>query len=47
MEWSITMATLACALLIITLLVRFLPIVPIYETAEERGLTGESQTHLS
>ncbi|MBN8577943.1 MAG: polysulfide reductase NrfD [Cytophagales bacterium] len=38
MEWAITAATLATALLIITLLVRFLPIVPIYETAEERGL---------
>ena len=38
MEWAITAATLASALLIITLLVRFLPIVPIYETAEERGL---------
>lgn len=40
MEWSITMATLAMALLIITILVRFLPVVPIQETAEERGLTG-------
>ena len=38
MEWSITLATLAGALLIITLLVRFLPIVPIQETAEEKGL---------
>lgn len=38
MEWAITAATLATALLIITLLVRFLPIIPIYETAEERGL---------
>jgi molybdopterin-containing oxidoreductase family membrane subunit len=38
MEWTITAATLASALLIITLLVRFLPIIPIHETAEERGL---------
>ena len=44
MEWSITFATLASALLIITLLVRFLPIVPIYETADERGLSEASQT---
>ena len=44
MEWSITLATLASALLIITLLVRFLPIVPIQETAEERGLNEGSQT---
>lgn len=43
-EWSITFATLACALMIITLLVRFLPIVPIHETAEERGLTESNQT---
>lgn len=43
MEWSITAATLASALLIITLLVRFLPVVPIYETAEERGLTKPSE----
>lgn len=41
MEWSITAATLAGALLIVTLLVRFFPIVPIQETAEERGLTDE------
>lgn len=41
MEWSITAATLAGALLIITLLVRVLPIVPIQETAEERGLVDE------
>lgn len=44
MEWSITFATLAAALLIITLLVRYLPIVPIHETAEERGLIYSSQT---
>ena len=41
MEWSITAATLAGALLIITLLVRLFPVVPIQETAEERGLTEE------
>lgn len=46
MEWSITAATLATALLIITLLVRFLPIVPIHEIAEERGLTESSQPEL-
>ena len=44
MEWSITFATLAAALLIITLLVRFLPIIPIHETAEERGLADAAQT---
>lgn len=44
MEWSITFATLAAALLIITLLVRFLPIVPIHETAEERRLADAAQT---
>lgn len=38
-EWSVTAATLALALLIITLLARFLPIVPIHETAEEKGIS--------
>lgn len=42
MEWSVTIATLAAALLIITLLVRFLPVVPIQETADERGLKEAS-----
>ena len=37
-EWTITVATLAMALLIITLLVRYLPIIPIQRTAEERNL---------
>ncbi|MCK6617113.1 MAG: polysulfide reductase NrfD [Cyclobacteriaceae bacterium] len=47
MEWSITFATLAMAMLIITFLVRFLPIVPIQETAEERGLIEGHQTQHS
>ena len=34
-EWSITGASLACALLIITFLIRHLPIIPIAETLEE------------
>jgi molybdopterin-containing oxidoreductase family membrane subunit len=38
MEWIITFGTLASALLIITLLVRYLPIVPIHETAMEQGV---------
>ena len=38
LEWTITFGTLAMALLIITLLVRYLPIIPIHETAEERGI---------
>ncbi len=37
-EWIITIATLAMALLIITILVRYLPIIPIQRTAEERDL---------
>lgn len=37
-EWVITIATLAMALLIITLLVRYLPVIPIERTAEEREL---------
>jgi len=35
-EWSITIGTLAGALLIITIFVRFFPIIPIHETIEER-----------
>jgi len=37
-EWSITLATLASSLLIITGLIRVLPVVPIQETLEERGI---------
>lgn len=37
-EWLITFATLAMALLIITLLVRYLPIIPIQRTADEQNL---------
>jgi len=38
LEWLITWGTLAGAMLITTILVRYLPIIPIYETAEERGI---------
>jgi molybdopterin-containing oxidoreductase family membrane subunit len=34
-EWAITIGTLAGALLIITIFVRFFPIIPIHETIEE------------
>lgn len=37
-EWLITSATLAMALLIITLLVRYLPVIPIQRTADEKEL---------
>jgi len=37
-EWAITSATLAGALLVITFFVRFFPIIPIWEIAEERGI---------
>lgn len=37
-EWSIAMATMAAAMLIITLLVRIFPVIPIHETAKERGI---------
>lgn len=37
-EWLITIATLAMALLIITILVRYLPIIPIQRTADEQDL---------
>ncbi|RLD24273.1 MAG: polysulfide reductase [Bacteroidetes bacterium] len=37
-EWAIVSGTLAAALLIITILVRYLPIIPIHRTAEEQGI---------
>ncbi|WP_420321177.1 NrfD/PsrC family molybdoenzyme membrane anchor subunit [Flagellimonas sp.] len=42
-EWMITTATLAMALLIITLLVRYLPAVPIQRTADEQNIIGTLQ----
>jgi molybdopterin-containing oxidoreductase family membrane subunit len=37
-EWSITLASLAGALLIITVFIRYFPIISIWEVAEERGI---------
>lgn len=42
-EWIITVATLAMALLIITLLVRYLPVIPIQRTADERELVSNDK----
>jgi len=42
-EWLITAATLAMALLIITLLVRFIPVIPIQRTADEKQLKRTSK----
>ncbi len=44
LEWTITFGTLASALLIMTVLFRYLPIIPIHETAEEKGIV---ETHNS
>jgi len=44
LEWTITFGTLASALLIMTLLFRYLPIIPIHETAEERGILEQDKT---
>ena len=41
-EWIITFGTLAMALLIITVLVRYLPIIPIQRTADEKEELKES-----
>jgi molybdopterin-containing oxidoreductase family membrane subunit len=41
-EWTITFGTLAMALLIITILVRYLPIIPIQRTADEQEALKES-----
>ena len=40
-EWSITIASLAGALLIITVFVRYFPIISIWEVAEERGISHQ------
>ncbi len=37
-EWSITCASLAAALLVITMFIRYFPIISIWEIAEERGI---------
>ncbi|PKP26468.1 MAG: polysulfide reductase [Bacteroidetes bacterium HGW-Bacteroidetes-2] len=44
LEWTITFGTLASALLIMTILFRYLPIIPIHETAEERGILEHDKT---
>jgi len=43
-EWLITLATLAMALLIITFLVRFIPMIPIQRTADEKELLKTNNT---
>ncbi|WP_242092010.1 NrfD/PsrC family molybdoenzyme membrane anchor subunit [Aestuariivivens sediminicola] len=43
-EWIITFATLAMALLIITLCVRYLPVIPIQRTADEKNMTTNKKT---
>lgn len=43
-EWLITFATLAMALLIITILVRYLPVIPIQRTFDEQKLLKSSKT---
>ena len=43
-EWLITIATLAMALLIITILVRYLPVIPIQRTYEEQELLKTDKT---
>ncbi len=40
-EWSITGASLAGALLVITIFVRLFPIIPIWEVAEERNISND------
>ena len=44
-EWLITVATLAMALLIITILVRYLPVVPIQRTADEQEKLNNDIKH--
>jgi Ni/Fe-hydrogenase subunit HybB-like protein len=44
-EWAITSATLAGALLVITLFVRLFPIISIWEIAEEKGIHQINNTN--
>jgi Ni/Fe-hydrogenase subunit HybB-like protein len=46
-EWAIVSGTLAMALLIITVLVRYLPIIPMYRTAKERGILPNEKSEQS
>lgn len=46
-EWAIISGTLAMALLIITVLVRYLPIIPIYRTAKEKGILPNDKSEQS
>jgi molybdopterin-containing oxidoreductase family membrane subunit len=41
-EWAITFASFAGVLLIIAFLIRLFPVVPIWETAKEKGIKLES-----
>jgi len=43
LEWLITWGTLAGAMLIVTLLVRYVPIIPIHEIAEEQGIVESKE----
>ena len=43
-EWLITAGTLAMALLIVTILVRYLPVIPIQRTADEQDLIKTDQS---
>lgn len=45
LEWLITWGTLAGALLIVTILVRFVPVIPIHETAEENDIVEPRNTN--
>lgn len=46
-EWAIVFGTLAMALLIITVIVRFVPIIPVERSAKERGIDTNSKNEVS
>ncbi|WP_205417108.1 NrfD/PsrC family molybdoenzyme membrane anchor subunit [Lutibacter oceani] len=46
-EWLITSATLAMCLLIITILIRYLPIIPIQKTADEQEILDNNKNTIS
>jgi Ni/Fe-hydrogenase subunit HybB-like protein len=46
-EWAIISGTLAAALLIITILIRYVPIIPIHRTAKEMGILPNEKSEES
>jgi Ni/Fe-hydrogenase subunit HybB-like protein len=42
---AVTTGTIAMALAIITILLKIFPVIPLWELAEEKGITEEFENH--